>query len=173
MNNRQSFVLALAAALAIPVAAQAHVLAGEAHYHGFSDGLMHVATGIDHLVIAALVGLWAAWRPARAGMGLVAVYGAGLALAGLTGLSGEFVSLDLLVGGLALSGVLAALRTGTRPLGGALLLLTAGVQGTAHGMAAASADHGSAFIAGVTAATVAAVVMAAFAARRFAVRGTA
>jgi urease accessory protein len=173
MSNRQSFVVAIAAALVLPVAAHAHVVAGDAHYHGFGDGLMHVATGIDHLLIAALVGLWAAWHSARAGLGLVAVYGAGLALAGFTGLSGEFASLDLFVGGLALSGVLAALRTATRPLGGALLLLTAGVQGTAHGMAAASADHGTAFIAGVTAATVAAVAMAAFAARRFAVRGAA
>ncbi|MBI1179674.1 MAG: hypothetical protein GC201_03895 [Alphaproteobacteria bacterium] len=171
MRNRHPlFAAALALAVVAPVAVQAHVVPGDVHYHGFADGLMHVATGLDHLAIAGLVGLWAAWRPVKAALALIALYGGGIALTGMLGFSGEFLAMDVLVAALAAGGVAAALWRAPLLVVGTLILAAAGLQGFTHGMAAAATHDGAGFVAGVTVATLAVTAVAAGLARRFSLR---
>src|SRR5476651_2360126 len=49
----------------LPSLAQAHPGA-PGHTHGFSNGLLHPLTGLDHICAMVAVGLWAAQRGGRA-----------------------------------------------------------------------------------------------------------
>jgi urease accessory protein len=51
--------------LLLPSLAQAHP-GLPAHTHGFSNGLLHPLTGLDHICAMVAVGLWAAQRGGRA-----------------------------------------------------------------------------------------------------------
>ena len=73
---------------------------GDAHMHGWSDGMLHPLTGLDHLAAMLGVGLWAAMRPG-AGMWLVpAGFVSGMA-AGL--FSGLPAPINAIEGGVILS----------------------------------------------------------------------
>jgi urease accessory protein len=58
MRNSKS--LAPLAALALPLAASAHVGVGGGMHHGFTTGFLHPLTGADHLAAMVAVGFWSA-----------------------------------------------------------------------------------------------------------------
>jgi urease accessory protein len=99
----------LAAALALPPGAQAHILPGETI--GFLSGLKHPISGLDHIVAMVSVGLWGAQLGAPAIWLLPVTFPLIMAVGGFLGLIG--VPLPGTEIGIALSGVL---------LGGAVLL---------------------------------------------------
>jgi urease accessory protein len=57
--------LPLLSILLLPSLAQAHP-GGAGHAHGFTNGLGHPLTGLDHICAMVAVGLWAAQRGGRA-----------------------------------------------------------------------------------------------------------
>jgi len=81
-------------------AAYAHVGA-PGHTHGFSSGLMHPITGLDHLLAMVAVGLWAAQRGGRAIWLLPLTFVGAMAVGGALGIVG--VGMPMVEGGIALS----------------------------------------------------------------------
>jgi urease accessory protein len=59
------YAFTLLSILLVPTLAQAHP-AAPGHTHGFSNGLLHPLTGLDHICAMVAVGLWAAQRGGRA-----------------------------------------------------------------------------------------------------------
>lgn len=115
--------------------------AAEAHpfiYHaaGFSAGLLHPYTGLDHVLAMVAVGLWAAqiggafrWQAPLAFMGMMAVGGA----AGMAGLALPWSETGIAVSVLALGLLLAFAVRLPASLGMALAGLLAVFHGAAHG----------------------------------------
>lgn len=165
-----AFLLAI---FVVPSTAFAHVVAGDTHYHGFGDGFVHAATGLDHLFVAVLVGLWAAWRPLRSSAFALAIYGGGMAVSGLLGLAGENAMLDAALIGSGFAAVVAGMLKGREWLTASLVLAAAALQGFIHGMAASDVGQSAGFIAGLTVSTLVIAAGAAFASRRFNVRALA
>lgn len=163
----QAIAFSCIAVLAAPVAAFAHVVPGDPHYHTFGDGFVHAATGLDHVFVAVLVGLWAAWRPLKSSALALSLYGAGIVIAGLLGLGGENALLDTALVGSGFAAVVAGMLKGRDWLVAALVLVAASIQGFIHGMAASSMGHSVPFIAGLTVATLAIAALAAAASRKF------
>ncbi len=165
--------LSLFAMVAVPGTAFAHVVPGDVHYHTFGDGFMHAATGVDHVFVAILAGLWAAWRPLRSSAMALGIYGGGLAVSALLGLAGESAALDIALAGSGFAAVVAGMIKGRDWLVAALVLVAAALQGFIHGMAASSMGQSAGFIAGLTVATLAIAGCAAIVSRRFKVRALA
>ncbi|KQP18004.1 HupE/UreJ family protein [Pseudorhodoferax sp. Leaf267] len=146
--------------LAAPWAALAHVGAdGSAHAHvGFSDGLAHPFTGLDHLAAMLAVGVWSALTArqprdmAAAPLAFAAMLLAG-ALAGLAGVAlpavEPMIAASLLVLGLL---VLARLRL-PAPVAAVLVGAFAAFHGVAHGVELAGETGGAAALAGMVLAT--------------------
>src|SRR5262245_16300272 len=83
----RSFLGFCAAALAFaPVAASAHVGAGDAH--GFVHGFSHPLGGIDHILAMVAVGLFAAHLGSRALWLVPLTFVSVMALAGIAGMAG-------------------------------------------------------------------------------------
>src|ERR1035438_8414608 len=84
----------------LPTLAQAHPgLPG--HTHGFTNGLAHPLTGLDHICAMVAVGLWAAQRGGRA----------------LWLVPSVFVSVMVLGGALGIAAVSIPFRSEERPVG--------------------------------------------------------
>lgn len=170
MSSNRLFAAAALVAVLAPAAAFAHVVPGDGHYHSFADGLAHAATGLDHVFVAVLVGLWAAWRPLKSTAVALGIYGGGIAVAGLLGLGGENAALDMVLVGSAFGAVVAGMMKGRDWIVAALVLVAAGMQGFIHGMAASEVGYGVNFIAGLTVATLAIAAIAGGVSRRFKIR---
>jgi len=164
------FAAFLFAMFVVPSTAFAHVVAGDTHYHSFGDGFVHAATGLDHVFVAVLVGLWAAWRPLKSTALALGIYGAGLAVAGMLGLGGENAALDIALVGSAFAAVVAGIAKGRDWLVASLVLVAAALQGFIHGMAASEVGYGAPFITGLTVATLGIAAVAGVASRRFKIR---
>jgi urease accessory protein len=71
----------------LPTLAQAHPgLPG--HTHGFTNGLAHPLTGLDHICAMVAVGLWAAQRGGRALWAVPLAFVSVMALGGMLGMAG-------------------------------------------------------------------------------------
>ncbi|WP_077032862.1 HupE/UreJ family protein [Pelomonas sp. KK5] len=130
----------------------AHVGAdGAAHHHGFTDGLIHPFTGIDHLAAMLAVGIWSAGSVQRrwaAPLMFVAMLLAGalLARAGVA-----FPAVETMIAGSLLAAGALLLAPRQLPLGGLVMGGFALFHGAAHGVELA----GYAALAGMVAGTAA------------------
>lgn len=141
---------------ALAPAAFAHP--GEAHVHGFGDGLAHPLTGLDHMLAMLAVGLWAAMRGGRSLWALPAAF-VGATIAG-AGLAGAVAGLPAVETGVALSvvvlGALVASSAKFRlDASAALVAAFALFHGYAHGTEIAPGANGYAYGAGFVLATAA------------------
>jgi urease accessory protein len=146
-------LLAPALLLVLPGTALAHTGHGEAA--GLASGLLHPLTGVDHVLAMVAVGLLAVRLGGRALWGLPLAFMAMLLLAGVLGMGGPGLPVEL---GIGLSVVvLGALIAAGRPLPQALALalvaVFAGFHGYAHGAEMPLGAHGLAYAAGFVAAT--------------------
>jgi urease accessory protein len=96
-------------------AALAHAGHGDMGAGGFLDGLLHPATGLDHVVAMVAVGLWGAQLGAPAIWLLPVTFPLVMALGAVAGLIG--IPLPHAVAGVALSGVIlgAMVASAARP----------------------------------------------------------
>ncbi len=145
----------LTLAAALPLAAAAHTGADAGHHHhGFSAGLLHPLTGLDHLAAMLAVGVWSAlaarstrellWAPLAFAAMLLAGALAGLAGATLPGVE-PMIAASLLVIGLL---VAARLR-----LPGPAAAVLVGAFAVFHGIAHGTELAGAAALAGMVLAT--------------------
>jgi len=146
---------AVAAMTALPLAASAHVGADGSAHHGFSAGLAHPFTGLDHLAAMAAVGLWSGltlqgarrWA-APASFAALLLCGALMAAAGLQlPVIEPMIAVSLLVIGL--------LVATARKLPAAVMATLVGAFALFHGAAHGQELVGAAALAGMVAATVA------------------
>ncbi|HUZ07420.1 MAG TPA: HupE/UreJ family protein [Candidatus Paceibacterota bacterium] len=80
-------VLPLSLILLVPTLAQAHPgLPG--HTHGFTNGVLHPLTGLDHICAMLAVGLWAAQRGGRAVWLVPATFVSVMIAGGMLGMGG-------------------------------------------------------------------------------------
>ena len=79
--------LPLALIFLLPSLAQAHPGA-PGHTHGFTNGLLHPLTGLDHICAMLAVGLWAAQRGGRALWLVPATFVSLMIVGGILGLGG-------------------------------------------------------------------------------------
>jgi urease accessory protein len=130
--TRHARVAVLLLAVLAPPVAFAHT-SGEAHTHGWAEGLAHPLSGLDHLAVMICVGFWAAMRPG-AGMWLVPAVFVGGMTAGL--FSGLAAPPGIVEGGVILSLLVlgAALVFAVR-LPAWAGMLAAAVAGLMHGAA--------------------------------------
>lgn len=167
------FAAFLFAMFVVPSTAFAHVVPGDTHYHSVADGFVHAATGLDHVFVAVLVGLWPAWRPLKSTVVALGIYGAGMAVAGLIGLGGENAMLDIALVGSGFAAVAAGIMKGRDWLVASLVLTAAALQGIIHGMAASEVGYGLPFITGLTVATLGIAAVAGVVSRKLKVRALA
>jgi urease accessory protein len=166
-TSQALFAVFLFVLFVVPSTAFAHVVPGDTHYHGFVDGFTHAVTGLDHVFVAILVGLWAAWRPLTSSVAALGIYGTGMAVSGLLGLGGGSAILDMALAGAGFAAAVAGLAKGRAWLVGSLVLLAAALQGVIHGMAASEVGRSAGFIAGLTVATLAIAAVTRLASQRF------
>lgn len=170
MRRLTILATALLAPLLAPVAALAHP--GGDHVHGFTAGLLHPLTGLDHLAAMVAIGLWAGllggrllWLLPAGFLGGMAAGGAlgmtGLALPGVeAGILASVIVLGVLVGAarhlpaafalpmVAAFGLLHGHAHGTEAMGGAFgyeagfLIATAALHGAGLLLAAGAAQRG-------------------------------
>ena len=133
MKNKQVLtLLALASASSL---ALAHVGTDAGVHHGFTDGLLHPFTGLDHLTAMLAVGIWSAGSARRAWVAPLAfvvmlLTGALLARAGVT-----FPAVETMIAGslIAVGGLLLARQQLPVWLGAVLMGGFALFHGAAHG----------------------------------------
>jgi len=153
MNRAVRFAVLLLALGLLPGSALAHVGAGDVHT--FTGGVMHPLGGLDHVLAAFAVGLWAALAGGRRALLWPLALVAAMTMAALAGAHG--VALPAVEPAIAATvvalGLLIALAVkAPTPIGVVLVALFALVHGHAHG-----AEGGAAlsYLAGLVAATAA------------------
>jgi urease accessory protein len=159
-TSKSFFKLKLAAVLAVaglmPVLAQAHPFHGVAQ--GFTGGLSHPLTGLDHILAMVAVGLWAAqlggrcrWAIPATFVGLMTVGGAlGMAGVPMPGVESGIAASVLVLGVLIAAAVRLPMFAGM-----ALVGLFAIFHGHAHGTEIPVAASGLSYAAGFVLATIA------------------
>ncbi|MDH0866750.1 HupE/UreJ family protein [Mitsuaria sp. GD03876] len=152
MTRRLLVAIAVAT---LPVLATAHT-GDTAHAHGFTDGLSHPFTGLDHLAAMLAVGLWSALtqrgpRMLAAPLGFAALLLVG-ALVGATGIAR--VALpgveSMVAASVLVLGLIAAARW---QLGTGASAALVGAFAVFHGLAHGSELSGAAALAGMVVAT--------------------
>ncbi|MBI3707228.1 MAG: HupE/UreJ family protein [Proteobacteria bacterium] len=128
-------IVAAAAVLAVsPIAAHAHVFGAEGA--GWTEGLTHPFSGLDHVLAMVAVGLWAAQLGGRALWLVPGAFVAMLAVGGMIGAAG-FAGMPVelgIVGSLLVLGMLVAAALRPRPAIGATIVgFLALFHGVAHG----------------------------------------
>lgn len=143
---------------ALPLAAAAHTGADAGAHHGFTAGLMHPLTGLDHLAAMLAVGVWSALtaRSTRELAGAPLAFAAMLlagAVAGLAGVTLPAVE-PMIAASLLVIGLLVAARLRLPgPAAAALVGAFAVFHGIAHGVELAGAHGAAAALAGMVLAT--------------------
>lgn len=142
--------------LLAPALAQAHP--GAHHVTGFTSGLAHPMTGLDHLLAMVAVGLWAVQLGGRATWLVPSAFAGVMTLGAFAGMSGlvlpgveQGIMLSVLVLGVL---VAAAVRL-PMVAGAALVSVFALFHGMAHGMEMPENAGGFSYVAGFLAATIA------------------
>ncbi|MEO8485016.1 MAG: HupE/UreJ family protein [Betaproteobacteria bacterium] len=145
--------LALAAVCA-PVAALAH--AGHGDIAGLGDGVLHVTTGIDHMLAAFAVGLWAMAYPWRRSWILPLAFVVAMLAGAWAGIghpkfgTGE----TMIVVSLIILGAMIMRATAFSVYAAAAICLLFGAfHGYAHGTEAGSSGDYNAYLGGLVAAT--------------------
>jgi hydrogenase/urease accessory protein HupE len=145
--------LSLSAAL-LAVPAFAHT---DGDHHGFGAGIAHMFGGVDHVAIAALVGLWASADPKGRSLPVLGAYGVALLGSGLLGvaLPGAAVDGVLLALLLAAGAMVVFGRKGwSARLASALVISLAAVQGFAHVADVGRVAANGAFVTGLAMTTI-------------------
>jgi len=142
------------AGIAVPMMAQAHILAGEAG--GFGSGFKHPISGWDHILCMVAVGLWGAQLGAPAIWVLPITFPLVMALGGMMGLLGVPLPGDEL--GIAMSALvlgMMVLAERRPPLWVAALVIAvfAIFHGYAHGRELPPGENGMLYSAGFVVAT--------------------
>lgn len=132
----------LAAALLAPLPALAHP--GGDHVHGFTTGLLHPLTGLDHLAAMVAIGLWAGMLGGRLLWLLPAAFLGGMAAGGALGMGGMALP-GVQAGILASVILLGALVGAAGRLPAALALPMVAAFGLLHGHAHGTEAVGGAF----------------------------
>lgn len=145
----------LALLLFLPMLAQAHGL--HDHGGGWLAGLIHPLLGLDHLLAALAVGLWAGTATGWARLALPLGFTLAMLLAAAVGHGGSSSLVPWIEPGIASSllalGLMLAMRVTPHPLLAApLLVLLAITHGLAHG-AEGPADGLTAYLTGLGATT--------------------
>jgi len=143
------WLVAGAAALALPTLAFAHT--GVGHTHGFLAGAGHPVLGLDHVCAMIAVGLWAAQRGGRAIWAVPTTFVLVMAMGGALGIAG--VTLPLvepgIVGSVLILGLLIAAAVRLPVVASALIVgLFAIFHGFAHGAEMPASSSGLAYGAG-------------------------
>jgi urease accessory protein len=124
--------------LFFPLAALAH----PGHGESLADGFYHPLLGLDHLLAALAVGIWAAQGARRVLWCLPAAFLGGLGLGGFIGMQGwglPYYEAGILLTLVILSLALLLPELGTLAQKGSLVFLFGFVHGNAHGMEAGAA----------------------------------
>ncbi|OHV08463.1 HupE/UreJ family protein [Kushneria phosphatilytica] len=131
-----TLVALLGITLATPALAHPALLPHSHGGGGFTAGLLHPLTGLDHLLAMGAIGLWSArqsatlrrWMPLLVALGMLA--GAGLAWAGVPLTGVEFgIAMSVLLAGI----LIAAMVRLPTAAGGALVFAFILLHGHAHG----------------------------------------
>jgi urease accessory protein len=136
----------------LPALGQAHPgIPG--HAHGFSGGLTHPLSGLDHILAMIAVGLWAAQRGGRALWAVPLTFVSVMALGGLLGMTGgllPFAGIGIAASVLILGILIAACIRLPLPESVFVIGLFALFHGFAHGAEMPSAvsglDYGTGFL---------------------------
>jgi len=150
------FAALTAPLLLLPAAAMAHPALYQ-HTHGFSEGVAHPLTGLDHLLAMIAVGLWASQKGGRALWLWPASFVAAMIAGGAVGMMGwalpgiaPVIAASLLVLGLMIAG------TAVLPIsaGMAIIALFGLFHGNAHGLEAPANASGALYAAGFVLSTI-------------------
>lgn len=137
-----------------PIAAMAH--AGHGDIAGLGDGILHVTSGLDHMIAAVAIGIWSMAYPWRRAWMLPAAFVGAMAAATWAGLGRPpFDATELmLVATLIVLGALI-MRAHTFSVAGAMAicLVFGAFHGYAHGTEAGSSGDYLRYIAGLVIAT--------------------
>lgn len=139
------------------IPAQAFAHSGPGAHIGFLQGLLHPVSGVDHVLVMAGVGLFAATLGARARWALPATFVTVMALAAAAAMAGliggapaeHLIALSVIVIGVPIA---LASKPGL-PSAMALVALCAAVHGHAHGVELPAAASASAFLPGLVIST--------------------
>ena len=145
---------ALVALVCMPVAANAH--AGHGDIAGFGDGILHVTSGLDHLLAAIAVGIWSMAYPWKRAWALPAAFVVAMAIGAWAGIGhAKFEATEMLiVASLVVLGVLIMRANAFSVAGAVALCLAFGAfHGYAHGTEAGSSGNYNAYIGGLVVAT--------------------
>jgi urease accessory protein len=154
-NAARLFALVLLSSAAGPALAHVGIHAGSGAHDSFAAGLAHPLSGVDHMLAAFAVGLWASMGDARERWLLPSTFVSMMALAAMLGAHGTpFTFGDASIAAtLVILGLLAAAAVRAPTLVAAGLVALAGfLHGYAHGSEGGAAPR---FIFGLIAATAA------------------
>lgn len=145
-------VLVLSLLFLVPELAQAHP-GMPGHTHGFSNGILHPLTGLDHFCAMFSVGLWAAQRGGRALWLVPLSFVSLMMLGGILGINGAvipFAEQAIAVSVLVMGILIAAAKRLPPVYCAAIVALFAFFHGYAHGAempkTASGLDYGIGFI---------------------------
>ncbi|HEU0283351.1 MAG TPA: HupE/UreJ family protein [Gallionella sp.] len=147
-------LLSVAVLVLLPSFAYAHAGAGEAS--GFLHGLIHPASGLDHVCAMLAVGLWAAQMDGRSVWAVPLTFVSVLALGGalpMLGISLPFVEQGIVLSVLLLGVLIAASVRLPLWLGSGMVGLFALWHGHAHGAEMPAAASGIGYVLGFVLAT--------------------
>ncbi|CAG0951412.1 hypothetical protein BURK1_00213 [Burkholderiales bacterium] len=137
-----------------PVAALAH--AGHGDIAGLGDGILHVTSGIDHMLAAVAVGVWSMAYPWRRAWLLPLAFVAAMAAGAWYGLGqSKFDATEaMIVASIVILGVLIMrAKAFSVPAAVAIGLVFGAFHGYAHGTEAGTSGNMQAFVGGLVIAT--------------------
>ena len=155
MRRRFHPLLAAIAALACaPLAALAH--AGHGDIAGLTDGILHVTSGLDHMLAAVAVGVWAMAYPWRRAWMLPAAFVVAMTAGAWAGLGhAKFDAAEyMIVASLIVLGALIMRASLFSVTGAVVICLVFGAfHGYAHGTEAGASGDFNAYLGGLAIAT--------------------
>ena len=146
---------AIAAFACMPVAAIAH--AGHGDIAGLSDGILHVTSGIDHMIAAVAVGIWSMAYPWRRSWLLPVAFVVAMVAGAAAGLGhAKFDAAELMiVASLVVLGTMIMRANAFSVTGAVAICLVFGAfHGYAHGTEAGTSGDFNAYLGGLAIATV-------------------
>jgi len=149
-----STLAAIAALACMPVAAIAH--AGHGDIAGLTDGIVHVTSGIDHMLAAVAVGIWSMAYPWRRAWLLPAAFVVAMTAAAWAGLGhAKFDATELMVvASLVVLGTMIMRANAFTVTGAVAICLVFGAfHGYAHGAEAGTSGNFNAYLGGLAIAT--------------------
>ena len=149
-----STLAAIAALACMPVAAIAH--AGHGDIAGLSDGIVHVTSGIDHMLAAVAVGIWSMAYPWRRSWLLPVAFVVAMTVAAWAGLGRTKFDVTelMIVASLVVLGTMIMRANAFTVTGAVAICLVFGAfHGYAHGAEAGTSGNFNAYLGGLAIAT--------------------